>query len=123
MDAIDTTGQATPVDVRILDGFADETPNGATGAWIGAKGLGCSLYDERAQRDGFFVGRGAGYDDERALLEVSDLDSRRGWTFTFYGSRSSSSAKRVHAWPFVGDISVARRAAARAPSRSERDCR
>jgi len=95
LDAVDTRNVPTGVDLAIVDGFADETSGGATGAWIGAFGLSGSLYAESAQLDSFFVGNGFGYTDGTARLIVRDLNPQASYRFRFHGSRNSAAAGRV----------------------------
>lgn len=100
VDCVDTENRLTGVSVQIVDGFAGETSAGANGGFIGATNLSGSLYDARAQRDSFFVGRGAGFDDVRALLEIRGLDPAARYDLRIHGSREST------AFPRIGHFSV-----------------
>ncbi len=95
IDAVDTLNRPTGIDVVIVDGFADETSGGTTGAWNGAVDISGSLYDERAQLDSFFVGQGAGYSDTKARIEVYGLDPDALYRFRFQGNRSDVSLQRI----------------------------
>ena len=95
LDAVDTENRVTPIDVVIVDPFADETSAGANGGFIGAVNLSGSLYDPLAMRDSFFVGTGAGYNDPLARVEVRDLDPSQRYDLVIYGSRNSTSLMRI----------------------------
>ena len=94
-DAVDTEGRHTGIDVVIVDGFADQTGSGATGGFIGAVNIDGSLYDYRAQRDAFFVGRGSGYSDPHAQVELRGLNPTARYDLVLHGSRNSTTQPRI----------------------------
>ncbi len=94
-DARDTENRPTGIEVAVVDAFAGATGGGANGGFIGAVNISGSLYDVRAQRDGFLVGRGAGYDDPRGTLELRGLDPSARYDLIVHGTRESTTYPRV----------------------------
>lgn len=94
-DSVDTENRPTGIDIVIVDDFAGQTSAGATGSFISAVNIDGSLYDFRAQRDSFFVGRGSGYSDPQARVELRGLDPAARYDLVLHGSRESTSQPRI----------------------------
>ncbi|MEM7205953.1 MAG: hypothetical protein AAF628_37205 [Planctomycetota bacterium] len=103
-DAVDTEGRTTGIEIAVVDAFAGETAAGAEGSFISAVNLSGSLYAPSAQVDSFFVGRGAGFADARARVEVRGLDPGARYDLVVHGSRASTSFSRIGRFTVQGEV-------------------